>query len=124
MRACCGCSRRELTQEAELGLRERLGKLSGVKLLRGTKLSSEIERLQRQLDRLREDTTDEEIWRSSSSRATSTRPYTLDYVERILDDWFELHGDRGRMDDGAIVAGIGRLGAAPSPWSGTRRPGK
>jgi acetyl-CoA carboxylase carboxyl transferase subunit alpha len=27
----------------------------------------------------------------------------------VLDDWFELHGDRGRMDDAAIVAGIGRL---------------
>jgi len=38
------------------------------------------------------------------------RPYTLDYVERILDDWFELHGDRSRMDDRAIVAGIGSLG--------------
>ena len=37
------------------------------------------------------------------------RPYTLDYVERIIDDWVELHGDRGRTDDGAIVAGIGRL---------------
>ena len=25
----------------------------------------------------------------------------------MLDDWFELHGDRGRADDGAIVAGLG-----------------
>jgi acetyl-CoA carboxylase carboxyl transferase subunit alpha len=33
----------------------------------------------------------------------------LDYVERIVDDWVELHGDRGRADDGAIVAGLGRL---------------
>ena len=37
------------------------------------------------------------------------RPYTLDYVERLLDDWFELHGDRGRADDGAMVAGLGKL---------------
>ena len=27
----------------------------------------------------------------------------------MLDDFFELHGDRGRMDDHAIVAGIGKL---------------
>src|SRR5213593_4254303 len=27
----------------------------------------------------------------------------------MLDDWVELHGDRGRADDGAIVAGVGRL---------------
>ena len=98
-----------MTQEAELGLRDRLAQLSGVKLLRGTKLSAELERLQRQLERLREDTTDEEIWRSVELARHEQRPYTLDYVERILEDWFELHGDRGRMDDRAIVAGIGSL---------------
>ena len=99
-----------MTQEAELGLRDRLAQLSGVKLLRGTRLSAELERLQRQLERLREDTTDEEIWRSVELARHEKRPYTLDYVERILDDWFELHGDRSRMDDRAIVAGIGSLG--------------
>jgi acetyl-CoA carboxylase carboxyl transferase subunit alpha len=98
-----------VTQEAELGLRDRLAQLSGVKLLRGTKLSAELERLQRQLERLREDTTDEEIWRLVKLARDDDRPYTLDYVERLLDDWFELHGDRGRMDDHAIVAGIGSL---------------
>ena len=98
-----------MTQEAELGLRDRLAQLSGVKLLRGTKLSAELERLQRQLERLREESTDEEIWRSVELARDKNRPYTLDYVERILEDWFELHGDRGRMDDHAIVAGIGSL---------------
>jgi acetyl-CoA carboxylase carboxyl transferase subunit alpha len=27
----------------------------------------------------------------------------------MLEDWFELHGDRGRADDGAMVAGLGKL---------------
>ena len=98
-----------MSQEAELGLRDRLAQLSGVKLLRGTRLSAELERLQRQLERLREDTTDEEIWGRVLLARDEKRPYTLDYVERILEDWFELHGDRGRMDDHAIVAGIGLL---------------
>ena len=98
-----------MTQEAELGLRDRLAQLSGVKLLRGTRLSAELERLQRQLERLREDTSDEEIWKRVELARHEKRPYTLDYVERMLDDWFELHGDRGRMDDTAMVAGIGRL---------------
>ena len=57
----------------------------------------------------REATDEETSGARSSSRGTSERPYTLDYVERILDDWVELHGDRGRADDGAIVAGIGKL---------------
>ncbi len=98
-----------MNQDAELGLRDRLARLSGVTLLRGTKLSAELERLQRQLERLREDTSDEEIWKRVELARHEKRPYTLDYVERILDDWFELHGDRGRMDDTAMVAGIGRL---------------
>ena len=98
-----------MSSEAELRLRDRLSKLGGVKLLRGTRLSSELERLQRQLERLREETSDEEIWQRVELARHQERPYTLDYVERILEDWFELHGDRGRMDDHAIVAGIGSL---------------
>jgi len=99
-----------VTTDAELGIRDRLAKLSGVKLLGGTRLSAEMERLQRQLDRLRTDTSDEEIWRSVELARHPDRPYTLDYVERILDDWFELRGDRARLDDHAVVAGLGRLG--------------
>ena len=98
-----------MTNEAELGLRDRLAKLSGVKLLRGTRLSGELERLQRQIERLKDDTSDEEIWQRVELARHQERPYTLDYVERILEDFFELHGDRGRMDDHALVTGIGKL---------------
>jgi acetyl-CoA carboxylase carboxyl transferase subunit alpha len=78
-------------------------------LLGGAKLSGELDRLQRQLDRIAQQPTDEDIWRSVLLARHEDRPYTLDYVERILDDWFELHGDRGRADDGAMVSGIGKL---------------
>jgi len=95
--------------EAEIRLRERLSKLGGMKLLRGAKLSGELDRLQDQLDRLREEPSVEDIWRSVELARHQDRPYTLDYVERILDDWFELHGDRGRADDPAVVTGLGKL---------------
>jgi len=91
-------------------LRQRLSKLAGMKLLRGTKLSGELERLQGQLDRLQAEPSEEEIWRSVELARHQDRPYTLDYVERILGDFFELHGDRGRADDRAIVTGLGKLG--------------
>jgi acetyl-CoA carboxylase carboxyl transferase subunit alpha len=80
-----------------------------MRLLGGTGISGELERLQRQLDRIVAEPTDEEIWRSVELARHDDRPYTLDYVERLLDDWFELHGDRNRGDDGAIVAGLGRF---------------
>jgi acetyl-CoA carboxylase carboxyl transferase subunit alpha len=78
-------------------------------LLGGAKLSGELERLERQLERIGQEPTDEEIWRSVLLARHEDRPYTLDYVERLLDDWFELHGDHGRADDGAMVAGLGKL---------------
>jgi acetyl-CoA carboxylase carboxyl transferase subunit alpha len=98
-----------MPSEAEMRLRERLSKLGGMKLLRGTKLTGELARLQEQLEQLREEPSAEEIWRSVELARHQDRPYTLDYVERIFEDFFELHGDRGRADDHAIVAGLGRL---------------
>ena len=98
-----------MPSEAELRLRERLSRLRGVPLLGGARLSGELERLERQLERIAAEPTDEEIWRSVELARHPERPYTLDYVARILDDWVELHGDRGRADDGALVTGLGKL---------------
>jgi acetyl-CoA carboxylase carboxyl transferase subunit alpha len=95
--------------EAELRLREQLSRLRSLPLLRGAKLSGELERLQKQLDRIVSEPSDEEIWRSVELARHPERPYTLDYVDRLLEDWFELHGDRQHGDDAALVAGIGRF---------------
>jgi acetyl-CoA carboxylase carboxyl transferase subunit alpha len=99
-----------MANEDELRLRERLSKLGAMKLLRGTKLSGELARLQDQLDHLQADPSAEEIWQSVELARHVDRPYTLDYVERIFEDFFELHGDRGRADDTALVTGLGKLG--------------
>jgi acetyl-CoA carboxylase carboxyl transferase subunit alpha len=93
----------------ELRLRERLARLRTLRLIGGARLSAELDKLERQLARLAEETTDEDIWRSVELARHQDRPYTLDYVERLLDDWVEFHGDRGRADDHAVVAGLGRF---------------
>jgi acetyl-CoA carboxylase carboxyl transferase alpha subunit len=98
-----------MAREAELRLREQLSRLKSLPLLRGAKLSGELERLQKQLDRIVAEPSDEEIWRSVELARHPERPYSLDYVDRLLDDWFELHGDRQHGDDAALVAGIGRF---------------
>ncbi|MDY7015605.1 MAG: acetyl-CoA carboxylase carboxyltransferase subunit alpha [Cyanobacteriota bacterium] len=41
------------------------------------------------------------------------RPSTLDYIQAISDEWFELHGDRVGWDDPAIVGGMARLKGIP-----------
>src|SRR5213080_1344421 len=98
-----------MAREAELRLREQLSRLKSLPLLRGAKLSGELERLQRQLDRIVAEPSDEEIWQSVELARHPDRPYTLDYVDRLLEDWFELHGDRTYGDDAAVVAGLGRF---------------
>jgi len=95
--------------EHELRLRQRLGRLKSLPLLGGARVSGELERLQRQIDKIGEEATDEEIWRKVELARHDERPYTLDYVARLLDDWFELHGDRALADDGAMIAGLGKL---------------
>ncbi|MXZ31842.1 MAG: acetyl-CoA carboxylase carboxyl transferase subunit alpha, partial [Gammaproteobacteria bacterium] len=41
------------------------------------------------------------------------RPYTLDYVDHIMTDFDELHGDRLYADDQAIVGGLAKIGGRP-----------
>src|SRR2546427_11164062 len=95
--------------EHELRLRERLSRLRSMPLLGGAKLSGELERLQRQLDRIEAEPTDEEIWRSVVLARHAERPYTLGYTARLLDDWLEVHGDRSRAADGATVSGLCKI---------------
>jgi acetyl-CoA carboxylase carboxyl transferase subunit alpha len=96
--------------EHERHLRERLSRLRGLPLLRGTRLSGELERLQKQLERIEAEPSDQEIWRSVDLARHSQRPYTLDYVERLFEDFVELHGDRARAEDPALVTGLARFG--------------
>ncbi|HTK07317.1 MAG TPA: acetyl-CoA carboxylase carboxyltransferase subunit alpha [Ktedonobacteraceae bacterium] len=44
-------------------------------------------------------------WQTVQVARHKNRPYTLDYLKLICDDFFELHGDRTYGDDHAIVAG-------------------
>jgi acetyl-CoA carboxylase carboxyl transferase subunit alpha len=49
------------------------------------------------------------------------RPHSLDYVQRILTDFQELHGDRLFGDDAAIVCGMARLEGHPVMFIGEQK---
>src|SRR6266851_9917488 len=49
------------------------------------------------------------------------RPQTLDYIEALVRDFFEVHGDRRYADDEAIIAGLGYLGRTPVAIAGHQR---
>ena len=98
-----------MPSDAELRLRERLGRLRNLRLLGRTGVDAEVGRLERQLERMKAEPATDEVWRSVELARHEERPYTLDYVDRMLEDFVELHGDRARADDAALVAGLGRF---------------
>ena len=52
-------------------------------------------------------------WQKTLVARHAQRPYTLDYVQALMGDFVELHGDRRFADDEAIVAGFGTFGDRP-----------
>lgn len=52
-------------------------------------------------------------WQITMVARHPERPYTLDYLKNIFEDFIELHGDRRFKDDPAIAGGVARLGGAP-----------
>lgn len=95
-------------------LEEHIGRLQAMARERGMDVASEIETLGAKLERLRMDafknlTAMERVQLARHPK----RLYTLDYVERVFDDFMELHGDRAFRDDAAIVGGWARLNGEP-----------
>lgn len=50
-------------------------------------------------------------WQTVQVARHKDRPYALDYISLICEDFMELHGDRAFADDHSIVAGMGKLAA-------------
>ncbi len=48
-------------------------------------------------------------WQIAQVARHPLRPYTQDYIDLIIPDFQELHGDRMYADDSAIIGGIGRI---------------
>jgi acetyl-CoA carboxylase carboxyl transferase subunit alpha len=47
------------------------------------------------------------VWQVVELARNSMRPYSMDYIQRLVPDFVELHGDRLSGDDPALVAGVG-----------------
>lgn len=93
----------------------------GIKKLRDMQAKESLERraaIEEQIQRL-ERSRDNYIrvkysrlgpWERVLLSRAENRPYTLDYISAIVEDWVELHGDRRYGDDKAIIGGLGRIG--------------
>ncbi|UUV19063.1 acetyl-CoA carboxylase carboxyltransferase subunit alpha [Fusobacteria bacterium ZRK30] len=77
---------------------------------KGIDLSAEIEKLEAEKELVLSETYKNlSSWEKVSVARHPKRPYTLDYIEHIVEDFEELHGDRLFKDDPAIVGGIGKI---------------
>lgn len=77
-------------------------------------ITEEIERLREKSNKLTASLYDSLTpWQVVQVARHPQRPYAMDYITRIFDDWDELHGDRHFGDDKAIVGGVARLEGKP-----------
>ncbi len=80
----------------------------------GIDFSDEIKTLELKADKLRREIYDAITpWQRVQMARHPKRPTTLDYIELIFDDFFEMHGDRTYRDDEAIVGGIALFEGRP-----------
>jgi len=77
-------------------------------------VGEEVLRLERKAERLRREIyTKLSRWQRVQLARHPRRPYTLDYVEILCEEFTELHGDRGYRDDPSIVGGVARMDGRP-----------
>jgi acetyl-CoA carboxylase carboxyl transferase subunit alpha len=60
-------------------------------------------------------------WQKVQISRHPDRPYTLQYIEMICDDFIELHGDRNFGDDKAIIGGWGSIGGQTAMFIGHQK---
>lgn len=77
-------------------------------------IASEMKRIEKKARDLRSDIFSTLTpWQKTLIARHPERPYTLDYIEMITEDFTELHGDRRFGDDPAIVSGVGKINSRP-----------
>jgi acetyl-CoA carboxylase carboxyl transferase subunit alpha len=103
----------KLTLEFERPIKElerRIEELRRFSKREGFELNVQISELERRLKLLKEKVfRDLDPWERTQVARHPDRPKSMDYIERIFDDFLELSGDRVFSDDPAIIAGVAKF---------------
>ena len=93
-----------------LGLEETISGLRELSERGGIDVADQIAQLEEKAGELRKEVfADLTSYQKAQISRHPRRPYTLDYLAALFDDFEELHGDRNFMDDAAIVGGLARF---------------
>jgi acetyl-CoA carboxylase carboxyl transferase subunit alpha len=88
-------------------------KLADMKKIAGetdTNITDAVQALEKKIVKLKKDTfSNLTRWQRVQLSRHPERPYTLDYIYNLCDDFIEMHGDRNVKDDKAMVGGFGSI---------------
>lgn len=88
-------------------LEHRLYEIERFYNVRDLRYAKEISNLSKRISKLEKDIySDLTSWQRSQISRHLNRPHTLDYINKIFTDFFEIHGDRKFKDDPAMVCGF------------------
>ncbi|MBW7998268.1 MAG: acetyl-CoA carboxylase carboxyltransferase subunit alpha [Candidatus Glassbacteria bacterium] len=93
---------------------ERIEEMRQIADAEGLDVHDEIEKLEKKLAKVRD-----EVYRKITPfqrvqlARHPNRPFSIDYINTVFDDFIELHGDRSFRDDPAIVGGWARFDGKP-----------
>lgn len=88
-------------------LEDKIAELKHLASVQNVTVDEEVKRLTDKADKLRQDIFSKlTAWQQVQLARHPQRPYSLDYINYMSDDFTELHGDRSFADDPAIVGGL------------------
>jgi len=91
-------------------LERKIEELKGFTAHKDINISGEIARLEEKLAHIKKDVYDNITpWQRVQIARHPKRPYTLDYIDLMMTDFLEIHGDRHFADDKAIVCGLAKV---------------
>ena len=93
-----------------LELERKVDELKTIAANKDLDLSGEVQRIEEKLAKLKKEVYDGLTpWQRVQIARHPKRPYTLDYIEMIMTDFVEIHGDRHFADDMAMICGMAKL---------------
>jgi acetyl-CoA carboxylase carboxyl transferase subunit alpha len=91
-------------------LERKIDELKGFTTREDINMSGELKKLEAKLAEIKKDVYENLTpWQRVQLARHPRRPYTLDYIDMIMTNFLEIHGDRHFADDKAIVGGLATL---------------
>jgi acetyl-CoA carboxylase carboxyl transferase subunit alpha len=91
-------------------LERKIDELKNLTAHKDISITGEISRLESKLDKIKKEIYENLTpWQRVQIARHPKRPYTLNYIELIMTDFVEIHGDRHFADDKALICGLAKV---------------